>query len=88
MDPDYKKYKFSEVFQESPDGSLMPIKPIQVNGVVFGPSVSFQKGIAFGGIDFHLYKNRDIAAKEEGGILNFVGFFKESTINNHDGSTS
>ncbi|OGI57390.1 hypothetical protein A2640_02225 [Candidatus Nomurabacteria bacterium RIFCSPHIGHO2_01_FULL_36_23] len=83
MESDYKKYKFSEIFKENLDGSLTPIKPIQINGVTFRSSTSFQKGVAFGGIDFHLYKNRDIAAKEENDILNFIGFFKEPVDDNY-----
>ena len=47
MESDYKKYKFSEIFKENLDGSLTPIKPIQINGVTFRSSTSFQKGVAF-----------------------------------------
>ena len=88
MENDYVRYPFGQIFKENLDGSLTPIKTIRVNGLAFGPDVSFQKGVAFGGIDFHLYKNRDIAAKEENGILNIIGFFKESGTSNYAGTTS
>ena len=57
-----KHYKFLDVFQERPDGSLSPKVIIEINGVTFGPGVVFQKGVSFGGVDFHLYKYVDIAA--------------------------
>ena len=72
-----KRYKFLDIFQESPDGSLSPKIQIEVNGVSFGPGVAFQKGVAFGGVDFHLYKHIDIAAiEQENGVLKIVGFYK------------
>lgn len=72
-----KKYKFLDVFQENADGSLTPKKTISVSGTTFGPGVSFQKGVAFGGVDFHLYKYLDIAVDEQDDILNILGFYKE-----------
>ena len=51
-----QRYKFLDIFKENSDGSLTPKKQIHVNGVNFDPGVNFQKGVAFGGIDFHLYK--------------------------------
>ena len=72
------RYKFLDVFQENNDGSLTPKRQIFVNGVTFGPGgVAFQKGVAFGGIDFHLYKYWDIAGKEENGVLTITGFFQQ-----------
>jgi len=74
----YTRYKFTDIFQESSDGALSPKKQIEVNGVVFGQGINFQKGVAFGGIDFHLFKYRDIAAIEkEGDVLEIVGFYKQ-----------
>lgn len=70
------RYKFLDIFQENADGSLTPKKHIFVNGVTFGPGVVFQKGVAFGGIDFHLYKYWDIAGHEENNMLIIDGFFQ------------
>lgn len=67
-------FRFLDVFQENPDGSLTPKRLIAVNGITFGPGTSFQRGVAFGGIDFHLYKYRDILADEESGVLVIKGF--------------
>lgn len=88
MENDYDRYAFDAVFRENFDGSLTPIRTIKVNGVLFGSDISFSKGVAFGGVDFHLYKNRDIAAKEEDGTLTILGFFKESDTNQHVQPTS
>jgi len=70
------RFKFSDVFQENPDGSLTPKIRISVNGVSFGPGgMTFNKGVAFGGIDFHQYKNLDIAGEYVDDILLIKGFF-------------
>jgi len=71
-----QRYKFRDIFYENVDGSLTPQRQIFVNGISFGPGVTFQKGVAFGGIDFHLYKYYDIAGREENGILVIEGFFQ------------
>lgn len=71
------KYKFLDIFTENQDGSLTPKRSIFVNGISFGPGVTFQKGVAFGGIDFHLYKYWDIAAEEENNTLNIKGFYQQ-----------
>jgi len=71
-----ERLNFSDIFQEQSDGSLTPKVKIEVNGVSFGPGITFQKGVAFGGIDFYLFKNRDIAIVKEGDIYKIVGFYK------------
>ncbi len=71
------RHKFLDVFTENSDGSLTPKIPIFVNGISFNSSVTFQKGVAFGGIDFHLYKYWDIAAEEKDGVLNIMGFYQQ-----------
>ena len=76
--PAYKRYKFTDIFQELPDGSLSPKEPIEVNGTVFGPGTTFQKGVVYGGIDFHLFKYRDIAitsVENEEGPKKIYGFY-------------
>ncbi len=71
------RYKFSDLFEERADGSLSPKVQIKINGIIFGPGVVFQKGVAFGGVDFHLYKNRDIAATDLiDGSKEIEGFYK------------
>ena len=70
-------YKFLDIFQENSDGSLTPKRQISVNGIIFGPGATFQKGVAFGGVDFHLYKYWDIRGIEQGGALNITGFIPQ-----------
>lgn len=70
------KYIFSDVFTENPDGSLNPKRIINVNGVTFDKNVTFSPGVAFGGIDFHKYKNFLIAGTvDENDVLTILGFY-------------
>lgn len=71
-----KRYSFDEIFYSLPDGSITPKKRIKVGGIEFGPGVTFGPGVFFAGVDFHKYKNLDIAADEEGETLEIKGFFK------------
>jgi len=71
-----KRYKFLNIFQINPDGSLTPKVVIEVNGVTFGTGVSFGKGVSFGGVNFHDYKFLDMAIEKKGKILVIKGFYK------------
>lgn len=71
-----KRYEFQDVFQESSDGSLTTKRPININGVTFGLNVTFGPGVSVGGVDFHKYKYRAIAAEENNGILIIRGFYE------------
>lgn len=80
MNENYRRVKFTDVFEEKSDGSLSPKVPIEINGVSFNSETIFPVGVIFGGIDFHLYKNRDIAVQKfEDPVENthIVGFYKE-----------
>jgi hypothetical protein len=75
-----KREKFLDLFDERPDGSLSPKKAIEINGVVFTPGAAFQKGVVYGGIDFHHFKYRDIAIEvkeNEEGPLKIAGFYED-----------
>ena len=76
-----KRYSFSEVFKSGEDASLSLMLPIEVNGAIFPADTIFTKGILYGGIDFYLYKDRDLAVEvekdSEGGPLKIVGFYKK-----------
>lgn len=75
---EYERFNFLDVFLEHPDGSLSPKFQIEVNGTKFGPGVLFQKGVSFGGVDFHLYKYRPIAlVRNEDGGYKLFGFYNE-----------
>jgi hypothetical protein len=73
-----KKFNFFDVFQRNPDGSMTPLRVINVNGITFGPGVVFGPGVNFGGVDFFKYQNHDIAAEEENGILVIKGFYERA----------
>ncbi len=68
--------RFWEIFRENPDGSLTPMKTISVNGVLFGSQVSFGPGVQFAGMNFHNYKNLDMAVEEKDDALVIKGFYK------------
>jgi len=72
------RYRFNEVFQRNHDGSLTPRQPIHVNGVTFGYGISFNKGVAFGGVDFFNFEGSDIEADNIEGILNIRGFYNNN----------
>ena len=73
-----KRFRFSDIFQENRDGSLSPKRNILVNGVSFGPRVSFSPGVSFGGVNFYQYKHLDIAAEEQPDkVLVIKGFYKQ-----------
>ena len=56
---------------------MSPRVEVEINGVTFGPGMVFQKGVAFGGVDFYLYKYFDIAVEEQSNsIFKIVGFYK------------
>ena len=69
------RYKFEEVFKKNSDGSLTPKRTIHVNGITFGYGITFNKGVAFGGIDFFNFENKDIEADEINGVININGFY-------------
>lgn len=71
------RYEFNQIFKENPNGTLTPTKTIDIRGAVFGSSVTFGPGVAFGGIDIFKLKDHAIEADEENGILIIRGFYHE-----------
>lgn len=69
------RYRFEEIFEERVDGSLSPRQRIRVGGVIFGPGVAFNRGVAFGGVDFHQFREHEIEAEREGDILIIKGIY-------------
>jgi hypothetical protein len=70
-----KRYNFWDIFSKNQDGTLTPKKVINVNGIVFGQGISFSNGVAFGGINFFQYQNKDIAGEESNGVVIIKGFY-------------
>ena len=71
-----QRYPFDKIFQENPDGSLSLKQPIEVSGTVLQPGAIFKRGVYFNGIDFHEYKNRDLAVEEHNNTFRIKGFYK------------
>ena len=69
------RYKFDEIFQKNEDGSLTPKRTIHISGVTLGYGLRFNKGVAFGGIDFFNFEGKDVEAEDVNGILNITGFY-------------
>jgi hypothetical protein len=67
---------FWDIFRENPDGSLTPTKAISVNGISFGTQATFGPGVSISGLDFHLFRNLDVAVEEKDGTLVLKGFYK------------
>lgn len=63
------KFSFDDIFRENPDGSLTPLRQIQIGGVTLGSGVTFAKGTYFGGVDFTLFRGHAIEADVVGDIL-------------------
>lgn len=75
-----RRLNFRDIFEELADGSLSPKFAIEINGTIFSPGVTFQKGVVYGGIDFHLYKYRAIAVESNDtseGPLKILGFYQD-----------
>ena len=75
-----KKYEFNSVFQELQDESLELKKSIEVSGVVYEAGTKFKKDVAYGGVNFHLYKNRALAVElteNSEGPIKIIGFYPD-----------
>jgi hypothetical protein len=75
-----RRIKFGDLFQEQTDGGLSLKSALEVGGVVFSPGTTFQKGVAYGGIDFNLFKYRDVAVDDSttsDGPMKLFGFYQD-----------
>ena len=68
---------FDTVFLRNTDGSFSPRQIIRVGGVTLGPSVRFSPGVAFAGIDFTQYVNRDLEVQIDNGIMVITGIYEQ-----------
>ncbi|KKR43080.1 hypothetical protein A2356_01985 [Candidatus Nomurabacteria bacterium RIFOXYB1_FULL_39_16] len=69
------RYKFTEVFQKNPNGSISPKIPVQIGGVTMSPGVAFTSGVSFSGVDIAQYQDKDIDGDIVNGILIIKGFY-------------
>ncbi len=75
-----KRFEFRDIFQELSDGSLELRTSIEVGSTIYDAGFKFQKGVVYGGIDFHLYKSRAIAIDLQNnseGPLKIAGFYSD-----------
>ena len=70
------EYKFNEIFQENPNGTLTPIRTIRLGSATLGSSVTFGTGVSFDGINVFDFKNFAIEADEENGVLVIKGYYQ------------
>ncbi len=66
---------FNEVFRENADGSLSLLQTIKINGTELSPSVTLNKGVIIGGVDFFQFKGFPLAGEKEGNALRITGYF-------------
>lgn len=69
------RQQFNQVFQEHNDGTIEPLRRVNINGVIFDRGVRFTSGVAFGGVDIHKFKGWDMEVDEVDGILIIRGFY-------------
>lgn len=69
------RYKFNELFEEK-NGALTPKRTIKLKSVILGPSITFKKGVSFGGIDVFDFKGKIIEAEDVAGTLVVKGFYE------------
>ena len=67
---------FNSVFTKNADGSLRPSQRIRIGGVELGPTVILRKGVAFGGVDFTEFINRDLEVETDGEVLVIKGIYR------------
>ena len=69
---------FSTIFKvHADDGSIEPLRTIQISGVKIAPGIRFTPGVKFGGIDFTLYtdKKLEVEEVEDSGVSSVIGIY-------------
>ena len=67
---------FTDFFRQNNDNTLTPIRPVNINGIVFGPGVTFGPGVVFGGVNIFDFGKNDIEADEINGVFVIRGFYR------------
>ena len=71
------KVNFFEVFRENSDGTLSPVKHIQIGEVTLSPlSISFSRDVSFSGVNLFDYYGSDLEVDQKSGLLILKGFYK------------
>jgi hypothetical protein len=58
---------FWDLFRPNPDGSISPVRPIKIAGVVLEPDTKYHRGVLFSGWDLFQYYGRDLELEDQAG---------------------
>lgn len=70
-----QQYDFNDIFREYEGGSVMPLRVINVNGIVIGPGVVIHPGVPIGGIDLTKLRGRTLTGIDAGGTFTIQGYY-------------
>lgn len=70
-----RRAPFWEIFRMHPDGSIEPIRSVQIGSVRLGPGARFGSGVAFSGIDLAQYIGRDLEVDEQPEFVILKGIY-------------
>lgn len=66
------------MFLRNTNGTLTPVRPININGITFGPGVSFGPGVLFGGVNIFDFLDAAIEADQVDGVWVIRGFYTQA----------
>ena len=70
-----EKVAFVEIFGDTLDGGLKTIRPVKISDIPFAENVIISKGVLFAGIDFSLFKGRDLSVVKEERYWKIIGLY-------------
>ena len=73
-----KKVNFNSIFKLSEDGSIEPLKAINIGGIQMNPGVKLHRGVSLGGIDLFDNIGRDFSVEDLDDVLTLVGIYEYS----------
>ena len=73
-----KKVNFNSIFKLNEDGSIEPLKPINIGGIQMNPGVRLHRGVSLGGVDLFDNMGRDFSVEESDsdGVMTLVGIYE------------
>ena len=75
---DAEKVSFDDIFESRWDKSLRTKRPIKIGDIPFGENVTISKGVLFAGIDFQLFKGRDLSVIKEERYWKILGIYSNN----------
>lgn len=70
-----ERKQFNQLFQDQPGGAIMPLVPVNINGVVIGPGVVINPGAFVGGVNLFQLRGRIIAVELQNGVYIIRGTY-------------